>query len=49
MISVKIDDSLIEPLKQIADNESRSQGAQIEYWIKKEAERLKIPIPPRPQ
>ncbi len=44
MVSIKIDDTLKEALIKIAELESRSQGGQIEYWIKKEAERLNIKI-----
>lgn len=44
MISVKIEEDLVEPLKKIAESESRSQGGQIEFWIRKEAERLDIKI-----
>jgi hypothetical protein len=45
MLSVKVESSLLDQLKQIADLESRSQGGQIEFWIKKEAERLNLKVP----
>lgn len=52
MISIKIEDNLPEVLKQIAENETRSQGEQVEHWIKKEAKRLGIdikkPLPAKP-
>ena len=44
MISVKIDEHLAPVLAQIAENERRSQGAQIEYWIQTEAKKQKIKI-----
>lgn len=46
MLTVKIDELLKPILEMIAEMESRSQGGQIEYWIKKEAERLNIKLPP---
>jgi len=49
MVSIKIDQNLLEPFRQIAETESRSQGGQVEFWIKKEAERLKIKIPVQKQ
>lgn len=45
MLTVKIEETLKPVLEKIAEKESRSQGGQIEYWIKKEAEILNIPIP----
>jgi len=44
MITVKIDENLKPVLEEIAKRESRSQGAQIEHWIKKDAKRLNISI-----
>ncbi|WP_323520066.1 RepB family protein [Mucilaginibacter sp. 10I4] len=49
MISIKIEEALKPILEQICETESRSQGGQVEYWIKKEAERLSIKLPsPKP-
>ncbi len=43
-ITVKIEENLKPVLEKIAEHESRSQGGQIEAWIKKDAKRLKIEI-----
>lgn len=45
MLTVKVEENLKPVLEQIADTESRSQGGQIEHWIKKDAKRLKIDVP----
>jgi len=44
MISVKVSEETTELLKKLADNQSRSQGGQIEHMIKQEAERLGIKL-----
>lgn len=44
MLTVKVEENLKEALIKIADIENRSQGGQIEYWIKKDAKRLDIKI-----
>lgn len=44
MLTVKIEDNLKPVLEQIAEKESRSQGGQIEHWIKKDAKRLNIEV-----
>jgi hypothetical protein len=44
MLTVKVEENLKPVLEKIVEAESRSQGGQIEHWIKKDAKRLKIPI-----
>jgi hypothetical protein len=44
MVTIKLDIPFDETLKEIAKKESRSQGKQVEHWIKKDAKRLGIEI-----
>ena len=46
MLSIRIEENLKPILEQIAEENGRSQGNLIEQWIKKDAKRLNIPIPP---
>lgn len=42
MISVKLDEDVIELLKKLSEQQDRSQGGQISYLIKKECDTLGI-------
>ena len=42
MLTVKVDEATIELLKKMAESQSRSQGGQVDFLIKKEAKELGI-------
>lgn len=44
MVSIKLEQDAAELLKLVADTEKRSQGAQVEYLVIKEADRLGIKL-----
>lgn len=44
MISVKLDEDVIELLKKLSEQQDRSQGGQIAYLVKKECESVGIKI-----
>ena len=45
MLTVKVEDNLIDPFKKLAEMEERSQGAQISYWIRTACRANGIEIP----
>ena len=45
MISVKLDEHVLELLKVLSANQNRSQGQQIQFMIEREARALKLEVP----
>lgn len=45
MLTVKVEETTIELLKKLAESQSRSQGGQVDFMIKKEAKEQGIELP----
>jgi len=40
MLTIKVEEATIDLLKKMAESQSRSQGGQVDFLIKKEAKEL---------